>query len=133
MGFADYLELLEWTGRCVVEGRVKGDAPRDSRVKGDAPRDRAERGALPESARPVLERMELDVENWVGTVEKYGSLYCRVAGKVENLKRKAREMGQQWLFGQRKSRGVFQKKTRFETPSAPAPASTPVATTARVD
>ena len=40
MGFADYLELLEWTGKCVVEGK---------------------RGVLPESARPVLERMELDV------------------------------------------------------------------------
>jgi REP element-mobilizing transposase RayT len=88
MGFADYLELLEWTGKCVVEGK---------------------RGVLPESARPVLERMELDVENWVGTVEKYGSLYHRVAGKVENLKRKAQEMGQQWLFGQRKSRGVFRR------------------------
>jgi REP element-mobilizing transposase RayT len=86
MGFADYLELLEWTGRCIAEGK---------------------RGVLPESARPVLERMELDVENWVGTVEKYGSLYHRVAGKLENLKRKAQEMGQQWLFGQRKSRGVF--------------------------
>jgi REP element-mobilizing transposase RayT len=107
MGFADYLELLEWTGRCVVEGRVKGCAPCDSRVKGSAPRD--QRGGLPESARPVLERMELDVENWVGTVEKYGSLYHRVAGKVENLKRKAQEMGQQWLFGQRKSRGVFRR------------------------
>ncbi|MFM7180146.1 MAG: hypothetical protein ACKO2G_01580 [Verrucomicrobiales bacterium] len=86
MGFADYLELLEWTGRCVIDGK---------------------RGALPDSARPVLERMELDVENWVGTVEKYGSLYHRVAGKVENLQRKAKEMGQQWLSGQRKSRGVF--------------------------
>jgi hypothetical protein len=32
-----------------------------------------------------------------------------VAGKVENLKRKAQEMGQQWLFGQRKSRGVFRR------------------------
>jgi hypothetical protein len=107
MGFADYLELLEWTGRCVVEGRVKGEAPRDSRVKGDAPRVQAERGVLPESARPVLERMELDVENWVETVEQYGSIYYRVAGKVENLKRKAQEMGRQWLAGQRKSRGVF--------------------------
>jgi hypothetical protein len=99
MGFADYLELLEWTGKCVVEGRVKGSAPRD----------RVERGVLPASARPVLERMELDAENWVGTVEKYGSLYHRVAGKVENLKRKAQEMGQQWLFGQRKSRGAFRR------------------------
>ena len=61
LGFDDHLELLEWTGRCMVEGRVKGSAPRD----------RVEHGVLPESARPVLERMELDVENWVGTVEKY--------------------------------------------------------------
>jgi hypothetical protein len=96
MRIEDYLELLEWTGRCVVEGRVKGFAPRDRR------------GVLPETARPVLERMELEVENWVETVERwYGSIYHRVAGKVENLKRKAQEMGQQWLFGQRKSRGVF--------------------------
>jgi hypothetical protein len=99
MGFADYLELLEWTGKCVIEGRVKGSAPRD----------RAERGVLPESARPVLERMELDVENWVGTVERYGSIYHRVAGKVENLKRKAVELGQRWISGQRKSRWVFRR------------------------
>jgi hypothetical protein len=110
MGFADYLELLEWTGKCVIEGRVKSFAPRDSRVKGSAPRDRAERGVLPESARPVLERMELDVENWVETVERYGSIYHRVAGKVENLKRKAVELGQRWISGQGKSRWVFRRK-----------------------
>ena len=56
--------------------------------------------------------MELDVENWVGTVEEYGSLYWRVAGKVENLKKKAQEMGRQWLAGQRKSRGVFLGKSK---------------------
>lgn len=88
MGFASYLELLEWTGKCVVEGK---------------------RGALPERARPVLEQMDLEVENWVGTVEKFGSLYRRVAGKVENLKRRANEMGQRWMAGQKKSRGVFRK------------------------
>jgi hypothetical protein len=76
---------------------------------GSAPGDRVKRGVLPESARPVLERMELDVENWVGTVEQYGSLYWRVAGKVENLKKRAREMGRQWLAGQRKSRSVFRQ------------------------
>jgi hypothetical protein len=91
MGFADYLELLEWTGKCVVEGK---------------------KGSLPESARPVLERMELDVENWVRTVEQYGSLYRRVAGKVENLKKRAQEMGRRWLAGQRKSRGVFRGRSR---------------------
>jgi hypothetical protein len=39
----------------IVEAKVEG------RVKGCAPRDQVERGYLPESARPVLERMELDV------------------------------------------------------------------------
>ncbi len=36
--------------------------------------------------RKLLERMDLDVENWVETDERYGSIYHRVAGKVENLK-----------------------------------------------
>ena len=86
--FESYLELLAWTGRSVVEGK---------------------QGSLPESALPVLERMELEVENWVGTVENYGKLYCRVAGKVETLKRKAVEMKQRWVSGQGKSRDVFRR------------------------
>ena len=91
MRFEDYLELLEWTGRCVVDGK---------------------RGSLPESALPVMDRLEIDKENWVNTVEKYGSLYHRVAGKVENLKRKAEEMGQKWLSGQRKSRWVYRQTSQ---------------------
>lgn len=55
---------------------------------------------------------ELDVENWVETVEKYGSLYHRVEGKVENLKRKAMELGQRWVSGQGKSRWVFLRKRK---------------------
>jgi hypothetical protein len=91
MRFEDYVELLEWTGRCVAEGK---------------------QGRLPVAALPVLERMELDVERWVETVERYGSLYHRVAGKVENLKRKALELGQRWVSGQRKSRWVYRKRAR---------------------
>jgi hypothetical protein len=51
MRLEDYVELLDWTGKCVVEGK---------------------RGVLPECARQALERMELDVENWVETVERDG-------------------------------------------------------------
>jgi hypothetical protein len=91
MRFEDYVELLEWTGRCVVEGK---------------------QGSIPGAALPVLERMELEVENWVETVERYGSIYCRVAGKVENLKRKALELGQRWVSGQGKSRWVFRRKPK---------------------
>ena len=90
MRFEDYLELLEWTGRCVVDGK---------------------RGSLPESALPVMDRLEIDKENWVDTVEQYGSLYHRVAGKVENLKRKAAEMGLKWISGQRKSQWVYRQSS----------------------
>ncbi len=91
MKFEDYVELLEWTGRCVVEGK---------------------QGSISGAALPVLERMELEVENWVETVERYGSIYHRVAGKVENLKRKAVKLGQRWISGQGKSRWVFRRKGR---------------------
>ncbi len=91
MRFEEYLELLEWTGRCLVEGK---------------------QGSIPGAALPVLERMDLEVENWVETVERYGSIYHRVAGKVENLKRKALELGQRWVSGQGKSRWVFRRKPK---------------------
>ena len=41
----------------------------------------------------VLERLDLDVENWLSTVERYGSLYHWVAGNVEKLREAAREGG----------------------------------------
>ena len=75
-------------------------------------------GSIPGAALPVLERMELEVENWVETVERYGSIYHRVAGKVENLKRKALELGQRWVSGQGKSRWVFRRKGKGGQPAA---------------
>jgi hypothetical protein len=81
-----YLELLEWTGARVVEGKP---------------------GVLPAGARPILEQMELDVERWVETVNGYGGLFRRVGGKLASLRRKAREMGQRWVAGMRASRRVF--------------------------
>ncbi|MCC5842357.1 MAG: hypothetical protein JJT96_19730 [Opitutales bacterium] len=46
---------------------------------------------------PVLERLELAVENWVSTVERCGSLYHRVAGRMEKLAEAARAAGQRWF------------------------------------
>jgi hypothetical protein len=81
-----YVALLEWTGTRVVAGKP---------------------GALPAAARPILERMELDVERWVETVTCYGGLFRRVGGRFASLRRKAREMGQRWLAGMRASRRAF--------------------------
>ena len=35
--------------------------------------------------------------NWLSTVERYGSLYHRVAGNVEKLREAAQRVGQRWF------------------------------------
>jgi len=84
----DYLKLRDWTGRCFVHGK---------------------QGALPEGMPPLLEKMELDVEQWVESVRRYGGLFHRVAGKLTTLRRKAHELGQHWLVGVRACRCVFRE------------------------
>ena len=81
-------------------------------------RDKA--GAIPADLAPVLERLELDVENWLSTVERYGSLYHRVAGNVEKLREAAQRVGQRWFrrrgsgrLRRGVSRGVIAVETRF--------------------
>jgi REP element-mobilizing transposase RayT len=73
-----YLALLDWTGRGLRA---------------------AKRGSIPGHLAPLLERMELATEAWVETVERYGSLYARVAGSLERLGKAAREAGQKWFRG----------------------------------
>ncbi|MCC5842520.1 MAG: hypothetical protein JJT96_20555 [Opitutales bacterium] len=71
-----YLQLVDWTGRHLRDDKA---------------------GAIPADLAPVLERLELDVENWISTVERYGSLYHRVAGNVEKLREAAQRVGQRWF------------------------------------
>ncbi|MCC5842277.1 MAG: hypothetical protein JJT96_19330 [Opitutales bacterium] len=71
-----YLQLVDWTGRRLHDDKA---------------------GAIPADLAPVLDRLELDVENWVSTVERYGSLYHRVAGRMEKLAEAARALGQRWV------------------------------------
>jgi hypothetical protein len=71
-----YLRLVDWTGRHLRSDKA---------------------GAIPADLAPVLERLELDAANWLSTVERYGSLYHRVAGNVEKLREAAQRVGQRWF------------------------------------
>jgi hypothetical protein len=86
-----YLALLDWTGRCIAADKA---------------------GSIPEDLRPLLLSMDLEVEQWLTTVRRYGGLFHRVAGKWSTLKRKAEEFHQQWLAGVRASRVVFRTPVR---------------------
>ena len=84
MGF--YLSLVEWTGQ-----NIRKDKP----------------GYVPLGLKPVLERFNLDTENWVRNVESYGGLFYRVAGPLELILARAREKSQSWLKGQSGSRQLY--------------------------
>lgn len=71
----EYLSLVDYTGRGIRTGC----------------------GSIPMGLIPILERLELDRKNWTTTVKSYGSLYWRVAGKMERLAEEARRVGQRWF------------------------------------
>ena len=81
-----YLSLVEWTGQ-----NLREDKP----------------GYIPLGLKPVLERFDLDTENWVRNVESYGGLFYRIAGSLESITARARQKGLCWLRGQQGSRALY--------------------------
>ncbi|WP_186774707.1 hypothetical protein [Allorhodopirellula solitaria] len=75
-GQAQYLELLEWTGRQIRSDKV---------------------GAIPEHLRPILTRIGLDTHGWCDIVLKFGRVFRRAAGSPEHLAEEASRRGQNWL------------------------------------
>ena len=73
-----YVELLEWTGKEIREGK---------------------RGKIPDSLSSVLTRFEINNKRWVQTVKTYGTLFYRVAGKFEDALLQAKYVGKKWFRG----------------------------------
>jgi hypothetical protein len=75
---ADYLHLLEWTGRQIApdkRGRIRGDTP------------------------SALQAFESRPERWAMRVKAVGSGYWRVIGEVDDMVEIAKRLGQAWLKG----------------------------------
>ena len=81
-----YLQLLDWTGR-----QIRSD----------------KRGAIPAELAPVLERLQISGESWVGTVKNFGRMFRRAAGTPKSLAQEAARYGRRWLHGVSASREAF--------------------------
>lgn len=82
---AEYLELVDQTGRLVREGK----------------------GYIPGELGPVLERLKLRPEAWLKLQRSKRELFRRVIGPAPSLRRIAGEMGKRWVHGMRGARMVF--------------------------
>jgi hypothetical protein len=75
---ADYLQLLDWTGRRLGPGK---------------------RGRIPNDAPAVLSVIDRNADRWVNRVEAFGNGWARAAGSAQALIALAERIGQRWLQG----------------------------------
>jgi hypothetical protein len=86
MSFRDYLKLLDWTGRQV---------------------HRKKRGSIPSHLAPILDRVAIDAEHWLASVQSFGRRFHRAAGHAEQMAEEAARAGRRWLHGLGHSRTAF--------------------------
>lgn len=82
----DYLSLLDWTGR-----EVRSD----------------KRGAIPAQLRPILERLAVNADTWLDTIQSFGRWFHRAVGRASNMAARASRSGKHWFQGTAFSRLAF--------------------------
>jgi hypothetical protein len=77
---ADYLELVDWSGRAVAEGK---------------------RGSIPDALPPLLSRLKIDPENYIRFIRREPkSRFRAFLGSVESMRKRAEAFGRSFLKGQ---------------------------------
>jgi hypothetical protein len=82
----EYLELLDWTGRAVVEGK---------------------RGAIPVHLAPILDRLAVNGQMWLELVSRFEECFSHVVGQAEQLVQLAARAGRRWFHGRAACAAAF--------------------------
>jgi len=72
----DYLELVDQTGRIIKTGK---------------------RGQIPAHLKPILERLQIDVDSWLNVMFSHGKFLGTAVGALINLVTEATRRGIQWI------------------------------------
>ena len=75
MSLAEYVTLVDWTGRQVADGKS---------------------GSIPENLAPILIRLGIDTDQWLRLCTRFGQLFYRVAGSHKTLVDEAHRNGRHW-------------------------------------
>ena len=79
---ADYLRLIDWTGRQAVKGK---------------------RGKIPDDLASIAQRLRIDAASWPELVASFGQKGRTARGSFEALEREAARRGRKWIRGKRLS------------------------------
>ena len=83
----DYLELVDWSGRAVRADK---------------------RGSIPMGIPLILERLEIDPDEWLKTMA-WNNRFYRAVGRLDAMKAYAVESGQKWIQGLFASSRLYQR------------------------
>ncbi len=86
MDLDEYLSLLDWTGRQIQHDK---------------------RGKIPDDLAPILQRLQIDSEQWVDNALHHGSWFHRFVGNVEAMTAAAAAAGRNWFKGMAAARKLF--------------------------
>ena len=82
-----YLELVDWSGRAIIEGK---------------------RGSIPDDLPPILERLKIDPENYVRFINQtQKSRFHGFIGTVKSMRSLAQDFGRSFLKGQAAAAALF--------------------------
>ena len=83
----DYLQLVDWSGRAILEGK---------------------RGKIPDHLPPILKRLNVDPENYVRFIRREKkSRFHSVIGTLESMRDAAKHLGRSFLKGQAAAAQLF--------------------------
>jgi REP element-mobilizing transposase RayT len=88
MPFAEYLQMLDWTGRTWRSDK---------------------RCAIPDGLAPILERLALTDESWMNLVRDFRRKFRRAAGTPDAMQKEAEKHGYRKMYGMGHSREIFDK------------------------
>ncbi|MFV8781677.1 hypothetical protein ACNKU7_04565 [Microbulbifer sp. SA54] len=74
----DYLELVDWSGRCLREGK---------------------RGAIDGQLPPILERLQIDPRHWLYLNRHFESRFKSLVGSAEAVRGTCDKLGKRWAQG----------------------------------
>lgn len=82
IGRRDYLSLVDWSGRQLRSGK---------------------RGRIQFHLPTILDRLNIEGEQWITEMRHYGRWYYRAVGSVQVMERYCLHLGQRWLKGKPKA------------------------------